>query len=220
MKTLKNALIIGTFVLASTTLCAESFIGVSSSINSSEDVKLFDAQPFGEIVGSGGVYNQLQYGITAGEDKKSRIFGYIWNNQEKNNEIGFGIGADFVGGTLLTPKLSYLIGGEVGYGWQPVNGDTANVSTNANKLDFVTVQNPVYTPTTITYKDDTAVLEIKLNLGLTYEISNNWTADCIYSYRASNYQVSYVNADSPTVLNQMTEKQDNHSLALALNYKF
>lgn len=220
MKTLKNKLIVVAFMSVTTILSANNYVGVTSSISTSEDVKLFDVQPAGEIVGSGGVYNEIKYGFTSGQDNKSRVFGYVWNNSRKNNEIGFGIGADLIAGTLFTPKLSYLIGGAVGYGWQSVKGDTAKTSTNANKLTFVTVQNPVSVPTTITYQDDTAVLEIKLNLGVSYEISDDWTLDCVYSYRASNYQVSYINEDAPNVLNQMTLKQDNHSIGLGLNYKF
>lgn len=217
MKTLSKILFVGA-LFCSSLASANSFVGVTTAANISEKAVILGGQPIGELVGSGGVYNEIKYGF-ANKENTGRVFVYGWNNSAKNNEVGFGLGADIMGGEI-TKDLKFLLGGALGYGWQGVKGSTAQTSTNANKLNYVTVQNQVLTPTTITYQEDTAILNIKITLGVTYKINDNWNTDLAYVYNATHYQVSYRNADAPNVLNQMTFGQDNHSLMVGLNYLF
>lgn len=216
MKTLSKILVGALF--CSSIASADSFMGISTSVSSSKDENIFGIQPTSELVGSGGVYNEVKYGY-ANRDNTGRAYVFVWNNSEKNNEVGFGIGADIMGGEIIK-DLTYLLGGSAGYGWQGVKGDTARTSTNANKLAFVTGGAQTTTPTTITYQEDTAVLNINLTLGTNYKINNDWNADVAYVYTASYYQVSYRNDTTPNVLNQMSFGQDSHSLKVGLNYIF
>lgn len=205
-------------LLCSSIASAASFIGINTGVNTSQDENIFGIQPTNELVGSGGSYNQIKYGFS-NKENTGRVYVFGWNNSEKNNEVGFGIGADIIGGEI-TKDLKFLLGGSAGYGWQGVKGSTAKTSTDANKLSFVTGGAQTTTPTTITYQEDTAVLNINLTLGTNYKINDNWNADLAYVYTASYYQVSYRNDTTPNVLNQMSFGQDNHSLMVGLNYIF
>jgi opacity protein-like surface antigen len=107
----------------------------------------------------------------------------------------------------------------VGYGWQSVKGSSATVSTSANRLSYVT-GSVVMTPTTINYTADTAILNIGLNLGLTYSVLDHTSFDLVYSYNRSEYQAEYRTAQRSDILNNLTFNQDNHSMKFAINYRF
>jgi opacity protein-like surface antigen len=218
---MKNKFIISAFAASQILLItaqaeANLFMGASSEFVRSENINIFGSQPLNEIVGSNGQTNQLKIGL---DMQDLRIFGYLWQNSTKNDEIGCGIGADFVFGELLIPDLKYRVGGQAGYGWQSVAGNQASTSTNMTKVGYI-IGNTATQPTTITYTDDTTVIQIKLNLGLTYQISRNWSIDGGYTFTTNEYGVSYRNNDNPSVLNSINESQHDHSLSVGINYIF
>ena len=189
-----------------------------------QESKVLDIQPIDEIIGEGATQFDVKFGINAFQKSQSvdtaRIYTYLWNTPEKNNEVGFGIGAEYLFEPLASIKnLQFLIGAQVGYGWQGVKGDTKRVSTSADKFSYLS-SSSIINPTDITYTDDSCVLDINLLLGASYHISKNLDLDIGYVYKNSRYQVAYRTAHNATILNALTLSQDSHGVRVGLNYKF
>ena len=200
-----------------------TYIGLSVAQNFSDSEAIFGAQPVGELVGEDGQEYQLRFGIyvnSASTNKPmSRVYVYLWNNPEKNAEVGLGLGGELIGRPFDSLKLDFVLGGQIGYGKQFVSGDRTDISTSLNKLSFVT-DTGVMNPTTITYQEDTGVLDIALTLGATYEFSKVLSLDLGYVYKYNQYQVDYRTDENPNVDNSMSFKQGNNQLKIGFNYKF
>lgn len=186
--------------------------------------KFLAVQPVDEVVGEGSAQIDFKFGLNAYKksdgSETARVYGYIWNTPDKNSEVGFGVGGEYLFQPMrVAPKLQFLIGAQVGYGWQGVKGESANISTSANKLSYVT-GTINSNQTTITYTEDTYVLDINLIIGATYHIFKNLDLDCAYVYKNSHYQVEYRTAQRSDILNALTFEQDSHGLKVGLNYKF
>jgi hypothetical protein len=211
------AAIVATQILLVSAQAEENvYLSASTEMTSTIKTDIFGGQPLGEIVGQNGLKNVVKLGL---DMKDFRVYSYLWNNSNKNNEMGLGIGAEFIFGEILVPELKYRVGGSAGYGWQSVKGKTASTSTNMTKVSFITGGTSTG-PTTITYTDDTAVIQIALDLGVTYQVSRNWSIDGGYVYTSNAYQFSYRNNDNPSVLNALTSNQNDHAVKFGLNYIF
>lgn len=206
-----------------TSVFKNMYVAVSVAQNSSDSESIFGAQPVGELVGEDGQEYQLRFGtyVNSATTNKpmSRLYGYIWNNPEKNNEVGIGLGGELIGRPFDSLGVDFILGGQAGYGKQFVSGDRTDISTSLNKLSFVT-DTGVMNPTTITYQEDTAVLDIALTLGATYEFSKVCSMDLAYVYKYNQYQVDYVTDENTNVDNNMSFKQGNNQIKVAFNYKF
>lgn len=200
------------------------YMGTAVTTFSTSDIKVLGVQPAKELVGEGGSELSLRFGINAHRNSDNsdlaRIYLYAWSNPDRNSEVGFGGGGEYIASPFEYIKgLQFLIGGQVGYGWQGVKGDTTRISTSANKLSYVTGTINM-NPTDIRYTEDSYVLNIALTLGVTYMVTNNLSLDLGYVYQLSNYQVEYRTAQNGVILNAMNFETDNHGLKVGLNYKF
>jgi len=195
------------------------FLSLGVIENSSEENKILGVQPLSEIVGEGGTEFDLKFGIVT-EDKAIKVYLFGWSNSDKNNELGLGFGGEW-GGHIISsvPKLKLYLGAEMGFGYQPVSGDSKTISTSVNKLTFVTDE-AVLTPTKMTYTEDTTLLNINLILGANYPVTNNVDIDIFYRYSRSQYQFSYRTEEDSSIENSLTEQQDNHGIGINLNYRF
>lgn len=206
-----------------TNVFRNSYVSISIAQNSSDTENIFGVQPVGELVGEDGQELQIRYGTYVNNANSnlpmSRVFGYMWTNTEKNNEIGIGLGGEMIGRPFDSLKLDFILGGQIGYGKQFVSGDRTNISTSMNKLSYVTDAG-ILNPTTITYNEDTSVLDIALTLGATYEFSKRTSFDLAYVYKYNQYQVDYTTDENTNVQNNMSFRQGNNQIKFAINYKF
>lgn len=206
-----------------TSVFRNTYVGVSVAQNFSDTKSIFGGQPIGELVGEDGQEYQLRIGTYVNNASTnipmSRVFAYVWNNPEKNGEIGLGFGGELIGRPFDTVKLDFILGGQIGYGKQFVSGDKEHISTSLNKLSFVT-DTGVMNPTDITFQEDTAVLDIALTLGTTYEFSKVLSMDLAYVYKYNQYQVDYRTDENPNVDNNMSFQQGNNQIKIGFNYKF
>lgn len=199
----------------------EIYFSINQGTVSSDDVKIMKYQPLSQLVGDSGTQLELRIGVSdINSDKNEAIaFFYLWNNEEKNNETGLGIGAEWVVNPFENKDFGFVLGGQAGLGYQDVSGDKINISSNVNKLSYV-LNRSNFTPTVAQFEDDTYLFDIALTLGTKYNITKNISFDLGYVYKYDVYQISYRNQDSSAVLNQLSCKQDNHMLKTGLNFKF
>ena len=197
------------------------YFSINQGTVSSDDVKIMKYQSLSQLVGDSGTQLELRIGVSnINSDKNEAIaFFYLWNNEEKNNETGLGIGAEWVVNPFENKDFGFVLGGQAGLGYQDVSGDKINISSNVNKLSYV-LNRSNFTPTVAQFEDDTYLFDIALTLGTKYNITKNISFDLGYVYKYDVYQISYRNQDSSAVLNQLSCKQDNHMLKTGLNFKF
>jgi opacity protein-like surface antigen len=197
------------------------YFSINQGTVSSDDVKIMKYQSLSQLVGDSGTQLELRIGVSdINSDKNESIaFFYLWNNEEKNNETGLGIGAEWVVNPFENKDFGFVLGGQAGLGYQDVSGDKINISSNVNKLSYV-LNRSNFTPTVAQFEDDTYLFDIALTLGTKYNITKNISFDLGYVYKYDVYQISYRNQDSSAVLNQLSCKQDNHMLKTGLNFKF
>lgn len=197
------------------------YFSINQGTVSSDDVKIMKYQPLYQLVGDSGTQLELRIGVSNINSNKDEAiaFFYLWNNEEKNNEMGLGIGAEWVLNPFENKVFGFVLGGQAGLGYQDVSGDKINISSNVNKLSYV-LNRSNFTPTVAQFEDDTYLFDIALTLGTKYNITKNISFDLGYVYKYDVYQISYRNQDSSAVLNQLSCKQDNHMLKTGLNFKF
>lgn len=214
-------LILVSALSSSCMLASEPYVSVNYGVVSSGDNKIFGFQPVGELVGDSGSQIELRLGLSNFENnnEQSRAFLYAWNNSEKNDELGIGIGGEWIMHPFDNKSIGLVIGGQAGVGYQAVAGSEVTLSTNLNKVTYV-IGSSNLTPTVAEFEDDTYVIDIALTLGTTYKFTDNLMIDLAYVYKYDAYQVSYRNKDSATILNQMSFEQDNHMIRTGLTYRF
>lgn len=197
------------------------YFSINQGTVSSDDVKIMKYQSLSQLVGDSGTQLELRIGVSNINSNKDEAiaFFYLWNNEEKNNEMGLGIGAEWVVNPFENKDFGFVLGGQAGLGYQDVSGDKINISSNVNKLSYV-LNRSNFTPTVAQFEDDTYLFDIALTLGTKYNITKNISFDLGYVYKYDIYQISYRNQDSSSVLNQLSCKQDNHMLKTGLNFKF
>lgn len=195
---------------------SDIYVGLNQGFLDSGDNKILGYQPVDELVGSSGNQLELRLGVS---NEKARAFFYVWNNEEKNSELGFGIGGEWIINPFENKDFGFVIGGQAGIGYQDVDGKKVNLSTNVNKVSYI-LNTTSFMPTIAQFEDNTYVFDIALTLGLTYKIFENLSFDLGYVYKYDMYQVSFRNQDFSSVLNQLSFRQDNHMLKTALNFKF
>lgn len=223
-KMFKSGAIVASIVLGlgATSASAEAFVSAGYGVNSSGDKNILSIQPAAELVGDGGSQIEVRVGFSGNDymgNEQSRAYLYGWNNPDKNGEVGFGVGGEWISRPFDNKSIGLVVGGQVGYGWQGVSGKEQAISTSATKVSFI-VGNSASAPSVATYENDTYVLDIGLTLGTTYAITKNWSIDLGYVYKYSNYQVSYRTNANSQVLNELTFNQDNHMIRTGLNYRF
>jgi hypothetical protein len=213
MKNLITKTILGLTLLTGAAQ-ANSFFEYSLAQSSAQESQIFGIQPVSEIVGSDSIVHKFKYGIAT---ERSRIFFLGTVAPDKNNEMGLGFGGEWH--TKITQDWDWFLGTEIIFAKQATSGDSVTLSTNANKVNFVTDQNISRTPTKMTYEKDTFDFQIGLTLGTTYNISKNLDLVGQYKYGANNYSVSYKN-EGTNISNDMNFKQDTHEFGIGLAYKF
>lgn len=201
---------------------ADMFIEADYQIGANEEDTALEYQPISEIVGEEGSGIELRLGIldymnfNKKEVTASAWFG-AYNLPSKNNEIGLTIGAE-IGFPTGIKELYFTLGGEVGYGWQYVKGDTINISTSETPLSYVQDLGPG-SPTTATFNDDSYDWSIMLLLGTEYKLNNSFRLNLEGSYGMRTYQVNYTVKDA-TIQNSLTIRQDTYQLKVGLQYLF
>lgn len=213
-------------ILLSSALSAQSALSYHYGQLTTESTQIMHVQSLSEIVGGNSPYHEIRYGASAldvGDISKADVYVFGYNAPDKNNEMGFGLGGTLYGSiTPSLPKLTWKIGGNAGYGWQNVKGKSTTISTNINKLSYITTlggYNSFKVPTKMTYEDDTSVLSLTLVTGLSYDLNTNWRLGGEFSYRAAHYQFAYRNQGSG-VLNALTKQQDQWISTVGLTYRF
>lgn len=213
-------------MLLSSALTAQSAISYHYGQLTTESTQIMQIQSLGEIVGGNSPYHEIRYGANAleiGDVSKADVYLFGYTAPDKNNEVGFGIGGVMHGSLSPSiPKLTWKLGGNAGYGWQEVKGKSTMISTNINKLSYVTSMSGYESfkvPTKMTYDDDTYVLTLTLATGLSYDLNRNWRLDGDFAYRAAYYQFAYRNEGSG-VLNSLTKQQDQWISTVGLSYRF
>jgi len=213
-------------ILLSSALSAQSALSYHYGQLSTESTQIMQIQSLSEIVGGNSPYHEIRYGASAldiGDVSKADVYLFGYNAPDKNNEMGFGIGGALYGSPIPSvPKFTWKIGGNAGYGWQDVKGKSTTISTNINKLSYITTSggyNSFKVPTKMTYEDDTSVLNLTLVTGVSYDISHAWRFNGEFSYRASYYQFAYRNEGSG-ILNALANQQDQWISTVGLTYRF
>ena len=213
-------------------ISSNSFAQSSSALSyhygnlTTENAYVLQIQNLGEIVGGNSTYHQIRYGMsmTDSEDvSKGDIYLLGYSAPEKNNELGLGLGAGLhVAPFTSLPKLTLKLAGEAAIGYQPVKGESKVISTNINKLTYVTSIagfDAHKVPTRMTYFDDTYVFALTLSSGIGYELTHNLRLEGDFSYRAAHYQFAYQNQGS-AIVNNLTAQQDQWISTVGLTYRF
>ena len=195
----------------------------------SEENYVLGGQPTSEILGKNGTRLEAQIGFVGetlhGYDR-ARSFMYVWNNKEKNNEIGLGIGGEYIYRPFTFREIGLHLGGKAGIGYQKMNGERRTFSTRSNKINFITDSSdtPVSTPTEVEFNKDTYVVSIALITGISYSLATNIELDLNINYELSNYQVGYKNLNEYDVendiRNDLSIRQDNFLLGFTVVYNF
>lgn len=183
-------------------------------------------QNIGEIVGLSSPLHELRYGLATLNDQgssRAEAYAFIYTTPRKNDERGFGLGGAISGAPADSiPKFTLKLGGKVAYGWQPVKGESKVISTNINKLSYVTtpgVYDAFKTPTKMTYEEDTQLLSLTLVSGMGYDISRNLKIEAELAYSKAYYQFAYRNEGS-SVLNSLSVDQDQWHTTCGIRYRF
>jgi hypothetical protein len=190
-----------------------------------DNAYVMQIQNINEIVGGNSPYHELRYGISSvdiNNASKADIFLYGYFAPDKNSERGGGFGGTFAAAPIESlPKMTLKFGGKAGIGWQPVKGDIKTISTNINKLSYVTTSNlsGFYTPTKMIYEEDTLVFNLSLVSGLGYDISKNLKVETEFGYTGAYYQFSYRNEGS-SISNSCTARQGQFYTNIGLAYRF
>lgn len=202
-----------------TNLQADSFAEISIGQLIAQEKNVLGSQPISELVGGNSQVYTLKYGLEGHKKIGARAFVYSDIAPERNEFI-FGIGGELVNKFDFNSDFFYRLGAKVGYGWQSVKGRTAQASTSATKVSYIT-DTVDLTPTTIKYEEDTAIISVGLNVGFDYKISENLKLSTDFTYRRDDMQVAYRNQnDTGNVLNAMSFNQDNYIASIGLNYTF
>jgi len=196
--------------------------------NNTSEGYILGMQPISEIVGKEGTQYELRYGFLSeslrGLDR-TRTFAYLWNNPDKNNEIGAGIGGEWVFRPFDNPDFGIIFGGKAGLGFQKMDGETAVFSTNANKASYVTSDhdtnpdNQLNIPTQVEYLTDTYVVTTVLMTGLTYTLNSHWSVNGNIEFKKDFYQAAYINKGSE-IRNSMSMTQDSINTSISFIYSF
>ena len=205
-----------------------TYMQVEIGKESSGEDYILGIQPVSEIVGKNGRQYEFRYGYV-GESlrglDKARAFGFLWNNPDKNNELGLGIGGEWVFRPFNNPDFGVVLGGKVGIGKQNMDGKTAVFSTNANKLTYVTADqdtnpdNQQKIHTEVEYLTDTYVVTSTLLTGLTYTLDSHWSINGNLEFKKGFYQATYMNKDSE-IRNAMSMTQDSINTSISFIYSF
>jgi len=196
--------------------------------DSTSEGYILGIQPISEIVGEGGTQYELRYGYVGESMRgldKARAFAFAWNNPDKNNEIGLGIGGEWIFRPFDNPDFGIILGGKAGLGYQKMDGKTDVFSTNANKLTYVISDHDTnedsqqYVATEVEYLTDTYTVSITFMTGLTYTINRHWSINGNLEFKKDSYQAAYMNKDSE-IRNAMTMVQDSINSSISLIYSF
>jgi hypothetical protein len=169
------------------------YVEYAVSVINEEDKDLWGAQPSDEIIGDKKKEYELRIGLgTDYGNKRSEIFLLAWK-ADTNDEVGFGLGGTLtVRSIKFLPDLGFQIGGNVGYGWQPVKNRIFYTSTDANKVGYITNREVHYGKFKAQYTKDTDIWRINLDLGVSYRVSKDITVGARYTLQYLNYALAYI----------------------------
>lgn len=188
-----------------------------------DDSYIMSIQDFSEIVGSDSDYHEIRLGVSSYNGSQAVLSGFLFGYYmpDKNEEKGLGIGGEWNVNPFDSNYLTFKIGGKGSLGVQNVEGTETTISTQINKLTYITSQNmSVYkTPTKMSYTDDNYAFNIDLVLGTTLTLTKNLALNADFNYRYANYQVSY-KVNGQDIENSLTQKQDQYITTIGLTYSF
>jgi len=198
------------------------FVGYEISAGDEEDKKIFGAQPLDELTGDRKTEHTLKIGFSSLPSRNAttgKAYVFIWKAPDCNDEIGFGLGgeAEFPFGA---EDFKFILGGEAGYGWQPVKGDSVTVSTDANKIGYIIGSSVHYGSYAVKFLDDTAIIRINLKLGVQYGISDFLKIEAGYKLSYLNYQLDYLNGGAPSIANSIDVDNYAHAAYIGVGFFF
>jgi len=180
------------------------YIGISSTRATSNDKTIRgDNKPMKEILGGGGFYNELQigmYGAATNDDAGVKLYASIYQNSEKNREIGAGLGVEVEKRLIDDIPLNLLVGFARMYGWQTA----FDRDTSEGRIDFIL---------------SNKVKHYLFHLGFSYDVVKNLSLDLTYTLRLSDYKYSYEYVDTHRKVSQTTGAA-NSGIRLGLGFRF
>ena len=208
--------------IISASIYADTLVSTTSlfiSNETSEKRNIMEIQPIDELVGKDGKRLELRLGKTLrqyGYINRFRLFTYLYNNSEKLNETGLGVG--FHINFKSNSDLRFYYAGFAGFGKQNNKGTVKVLSTNVNKVSFID-DSADNTPTEVTFEKANTVFEYGFSIGSNYQITKNLTFDLGYVYRNKVYEVSYRQTNS-VVLNSLTVDQNIDAIQFGITWNF
>jgi hypothetical protein len=192
--------------------------------------KILKLQPLSELVGDS--FNRTTFSIgsefvsESNKDKwidGSRIGVYFGT---EGNDVS---GGDYFGGINFTLNLGKLkagvispyIGGFAGLGIRGDKGETVNISTKVNSVNYVTTKdlNTLKKPTKATFTKDSAWTEAGAEIGLKIKVSHlNIKAGYRWSQR--NWDIEYRTSDNYKVLNPVNKTQKFKGFVVTIGATF
>jgi opacity protein-like surface antigen len=180
------------------------YIGISSTRATSNDKTIRgDNKPMKEILGGGGFYNELQIGIysmATNDGAGMKLYGSIYQNSEKNREIGAGFGIEVEKRLIDDIPLNLLMGFARVYGWQTA----FDRDTPEGRIEFGI---------------DNKVKHYLFHLGLSCDVAKHLALDLTYTLRLSDYKYSYKYVDTHRKVSQTTGAA-NSGVRFGLGFRF
>ena len=199
------------------------FVEIEYAKVSQESAKIFDEQPMKEIVGDKSSEKILRIGLTSADymsnHYKHKAYLFAWKG-DVNDEVGFGFGGEYGVSLPWSEHLAFVLGGEIGYGWQPVKGDKITLSTNANKIGYIIglpVKKGRFEGEML---QDTTIIRSDLTLGIVFAPMEHFSVDVKYRLMYGVYDFSYINYGMKKSLNAMTTDIFSHAFVFGVSYHF
>lgn len=202
----------------------ELFTELTYGYQAVEKADVFGQEPLENIVGGDSTRIEISVGqhyirrsSAADEGLGSSIFIYGWaNDEKKNNELGLGLGMKI---ESHSTDFSLFLAGKSGVGVQDVKGKRFDLDTNANSMSYVFGGTVQYGDFVGVYTEDTYVVDIELELGANWKMTDHLSAVTSISYLAQWYSFAYrVEGGGGTSLSGYS--QDAYIARAGLNYKF
>jgi hypothetical protein len=217
---MKNKAILAGLVLAvfGLNLNADVYIGVGYSKSADSRDKILGMKA-SDIVGKGGAYNSLQFGIYTPPTKDeigAKVFLEVWTNRQKFNEKGIAIGGQAEKRMFDAVPLNVYFGAKGGYGVQSNKGKTRLVENAQSALGYIVGFGSA--DGLIEYKSNTKVLDLALMTGISYNVTKNISVDLGYVGRSRNYSMQYAIKGAPFSRTNVNSRAWENSVMMTLNF--
>ena len=198
-----------------------AFVEVEYAAVKQDKEEIFGGQPMKELIGDKKSEIIFKIGYTSENYDSGHIKskGYIFGwKADVNDEIGFGLGGELGRSFASIPSLGWFIGGQIGYGWQPVKGDVKILSTNATKYGYIIGRPIKHGRFRVDMMKDTDILRSDLTLGLIYSPLKNLSVGIKYRFSYAVYDFEYVGVDN--VYSAYTKTVCSNQAVVGLTFHF